>query len=90
MANTFKQAYFHLVFAVRHREALIKKEWKDQLVMYIIEKGVLDKNTWKFFAKTKYNLRMNIFLTFMMILGFGNKYSGALHLGLNECKRIYK
>jgi len=35
MANTFKQAYFHLVFAVRHREALIKKEWKDQLEMYI-------------------------------------------------------
>ena len=35
MANTFKQAYFHLVFAVKHREALIKKEWKDQLVMYI-------------------------------------------------------
>ena len=35
MANTYKQAYFHLVFAVKHREALIIKEWKDQLEMYI-------------------------------------------------------
>ncbi len=35
MANTYKQAYFHLVFAVRHREALINRHWKDQLEKYI-------------------------------------------------------
>jgi REP element-mobilizing transposase RayT len=35
MANTYSQAYFHLVFAVKHRNALINKEWKDKLEKYI-------------------------------------------------------
>jgi REP element-mobilizing transposase RayT len=35
MANTYKQAYFHLVFAVKNREARIKKEWKNEHEMYI-------------------------------------------------------
>ena len=35
MANTYTQSYFHLVFAVKHRQALIKKAWKDELEMYI-------------------------------------------------------
>jgi len=34
MANTYTQCYFHLVFAVKNRDAL-KKEWKDELEMYI-------------------------------------------------------
>src|SRR5690606_8856 len=34
MANTYTQCYFHLVFAVKHRDALIKKEWKNDLEMY--------------------------------------------------------
>lgn len=35
MANTYTQCYFHLVFAVKNRDALIKKEWKDELEKYI-------------------------------------------------------
>jgi REP element-mobilizing transposase RayT len=35
MANTYTQCYFHLVFAVKNRNALIRKEWKDELAMYI-------------------------------------------------------
>jgi len=35
MANTYTQCYFHLVFAVKNRDALIKKEWKDEFEMYI-------------------------------------------------------
>jgi putative transposase len=35
MANTYTQCYFHLVFAVKNRDALIKKGWKDELEMYI-------------------------------------------------------
>jgi len=35
MANTYTQCYFHLVFAVKNRNALIKKEWKNELEMYI-------------------------------------------------------
>jgi REP element-mobilizing transposase RayT len=35
MANTFTQCYFHLVFAVKNRDALIKKEWKNEMERYI-------------------------------------------------------
>ena len=35
MANTYTQCYFHLVFAVRNRNALIKKEWKNEMEKYI-------------------------------------------------------
>lgn len=35
MADTFVQAYFHLVFAVKNRHALIHKSWKDELEKYI-------------------------------------------------------
>jgi len=31
MADTYVQAYFHLVFAVKNRQALIRKIWKDDL-----------------------------------------------------------
>jgi hypothetical protein len=30
MADTYVQAYFHLVFAVKNRDALIKKTFKDE------------------------------------------------------------
>jgi REP element-mobilizing transposase RayT len=35
MANTYSQCNFHLVFAVKNRDALIKKEWKGGLDKYI-------------------------------------------------------
>ncbi|WP_211334513.1 transposase [Marinifilum flexuosum] len=35
MANTYTQCYFHLVFAVTNRDALIQKKWKGQLEKYI-------------------------------------------------------
>ena len=35
MANTYIQCYVHLVFSPKNREALIKKEWKDELEKYI-------------------------------------------------------
>ena len=35
MANTYTQCYFHLIFAVKNRDALIKKGWKNDLEMYI-------------------------------------------------------
>ncbi len=46
MANTYKQCYFQLVFAVKHRQALIKKEWKDELEKYIT--GIIQNNGHKF------------------------------------------
>ena len=45
MANTYTQCYFHLVFAVKNREALIMKQWKDELGKYIT--GVVQNNKHK-------------------------------------------
>ena len=48
MANTYTQCYFHLVFAVKNRNALIKKTWKDDLEMYIT--GIVQNHKHKLLA----------------------------------------
>ena len=48
MANTYTQCYFHLVFAVKNRDALIKKEWKDELGKYIT--GIVQNHRHKMLA----------------------------------------
>jgi putative transposase len=48
MANTYTQCYFHLVFAVKNRDALIRKEWKDELEMYIT--GIIQNHRHKMLA----------------------------------------
>lgn len=48
MANTYTQCYFHLVFAVKNRNALIKKSWKNQLEMYIT--GIIQTHKHKLLA----------------------------------------
>ena len=35
MAGTYPQLYIQIVFAVKDRENLIKKEWKDELQKYM-------------------------------------------------------
>ena len=35
MANTYKSVYLQIVFAVKHREALLHKSWRPQLFKYI-------------------------------------------------------
>jgi len=48
MANTYTQCYFHLVFAVKNRDALIKKEWKSELEKYIT--GIVQHHKHKMLA----------------------------------------
>ena len=48
MADTYIQAYFHLVFAVKNRDALILKSWKDDLEKYIT--GIIQNNGHKLIA----------------------------------------
>jgi putative transposase len=48
MANTYTQCYVHLVFAVKHRDALIKKEWKNDLEKYVT--GIVQKYKHKMLA----------------------------------------
>ena len=48
MADTYVQAYFHLVFAVKNRDALILKSWKSELEKYIT--GIVQNNKHKLIA----------------------------------------
>lgn len=48
MANTYTQCYFHLVFAVKYRQALIVKSWKNELEKYIT--GIIQNNRHKLLA----------------------------------------
>jgi REP element-mobilizing transposase RayT len=60
MANTYTQCYVHLVFAVKNREALIKKEWKDELEMYIT--GIVQNHKHKLLAIGSMPDHIHIFL----------------------------
>ena len=48
MGDTYVQAYFHLVFAVQNRKALIQKSWKIKLEKYIT--GIVQNNGHKLIA----------------------------------------
>ena len=48
MANTYTQCYFHLVFAVKNRNALIRKEWKNEMEMYTT--GIVQNHRHKMLA----------------------------------------
>ncbi len=41
MANSYKKVYLHIVFAVKHRQALLEKTWRNNLFAYI--SGILNK-----------------------------------------------
>ncbi|MDO8896705.1 MAG: IS200/IS605 family transposase [Bacteroidales bacterium] len=45
MANTYTQIHIQAVFAVRNRECLISKHWRDHLYQYIT--GIIRKNNHK-------------------------------------------
>ena len=48
MANAYTQLYIHLVFAVKNRNALMKKVWKDDLEKYIT--GIVQNHKHKLLA----------------------------------------
>lgn len=48
MANTYTQLHIHLVFSPKNRDALIKKQWKNDLEKYIT--GIVQKNGHKLLA----------------------------------------
>jgi len=48
MANTYTQSYFHFVFAVKNRDALIKKEWKSEIEKYMT--GIVQNHRHKMLA----------------------------------------
>lgn len=48
MANTYTQLYLHLVFAIKNRNALIKKSWGIELEKYIT--GIIQNHKHKLLA----------------------------------------
>ncbi len=48
MANTYIQAYFHLVFSIRNRNVLIRSDWKTELEKYIT--GIIQNHNHKLLA----------------------------------------
>jgi putative transposase len=48
MANTYTQIHIHFVFAVKFRQAIINKNWKNDLYKYIA--GIIQNNNHKLLA----------------------------------------
>jgi len=60
MANTYTQCYFHLVFAVKNRDALIRKSWKDELEEYIT--GIVQNHKYKLLSINSMPDHIHIFI----------------------------
>lgn len=60
MANTYTQCYFHLVFAVKNRNPLIIKEWKNELEMYTT--GIVQNHHHKMLAISAMPDHIHIFI----------------------------
>src|SRR5215203_425449 len=60
MPNTYTQLYIQFVFAVKDRESLIKKDWKDDLYKYIT--GIVQNNKSKMLAINGMSDHIHIFI----------------------------
>ena len=60
MANTYAQCYFHLIFAVKNRNALIQNSWKDELEKYIT--GIIQNTKHKLLAIGAMSDHVHIFI----------------------------
>ena len=60
MANTYTQCYFQLVFAVKNRDSLMKKSWKNELEMYIT--GIVQNHKHKLLAINAMPDHIHIFI----------------------------
>ena len=67
MANTYAQAYFHLVFSPKNRDALIKKTWRDDLEKYIT--GIVQKHSHKLLAIGSMPDHIHIFIGYNLNQG---------------------
>ena len=60
MANTYTQIHIQFVFAVKYREALIQKAWKDELHKYI--SGMFQENEHKMLQINSMTDHVHIFI----------------------------
>jgi len=64
MANTYTQCYFHLVFAIKNRDALIKMGWKNELEKYIT--GIVQNHKHKLLAIGSMPDHIHIFIGYSL------------------------
>lgn len=87
MANTYTQCYFHLVFAVKNRNALIKKTWKNELEMYIT--GIVQNHKHKLLAIGSMPDHIHIFIGYdlnQLIPDLVEKIKTSSNTWINEKK----
>ena len=60
MANTYRQLYIQLVFAVRDRESLMQSSWEEELYKYIT--GIVQKHNHKMLAINGMSDHIHIFI----------------------------
>ncbi len=60
MGDTYLQMHVHLVFATKKRDAMIKKEWKNDLEKYIT--GIVQNNKHKMLAIKSVSDHIHIFI----------------------------
>jgi putative transposase len=87
MANTYSQAHFHLVWAVKNREALIGRSWKDELEMYIT--GIVQKHHHKMLAIGCMPDHVHILIGYnlnQLILGLVEEIKTSSNKWINEKK----
>jgi putative transposase len=60
MAHTYSQIYIQLVFAVKNRQALIRRNWEDELYKYIT--GIIQNKGQKMLAINGTDNHMHIFI----------------------------
>lgn len=60
MPNTYTQLYIQFVFAVKYRQSLIQKEWKNELYKYIT--GIVQNNKSKMLAINGMTDHIHIFV----------------------------
>lgn len=62
MADSYKKVYLHIVFSVKHRQALLEKTWRHVLFAYI--SGILNKRGHYSLAVNGYNDHIHLFFDY--------------------------
>lgn len=70
MANTYTQIHIQVVFAVRHRQCLIKEEWEDKLYAYMT--GIIQNHGHKLLIINGMPDHVHIFFGFRPIQSLSN------------------
>ncbi len=60
MANTYSQIHLQFIFAVKHRDSLIRSQWKAELFLYI--SGIIEKQGHKLLAINGVSDHIHIFI----------------------------